>query len=60
MADEPVFHPLQQQRRLGRQQIGCVEGFDCLVLNFLDEFEPGLATAKAAEQRVGERDLHAH
>ena len=52
------FHPLQQQGRFGWQQIGGVDGFGRLVLDLLDEFEPGPAAAEAAEQRVGERDLH--
>ena len=58
MPDQPVFHPLQQQVRLGGRQIGGVDGFGRLVLDLLDEFEPGPAAAEAAEQRVGERDLH--
>jgi hypothetical protein len=49
---------LQQQGRLGRQQVTGVDGIDRLVLDLLDEFEPGLATPEAAQHRVGKRDLH--
>src|ERR1700739_264863 len=58
MADEPVFHPLQQQGRLARQQVAGVDGIDRLVLDLLDEFEPGLAAPETAEHPVGKRDLH--
>jgi hypothetical protein len=41
-----------------RQQVAGVGGIDRLVLDLLDEFEPGLAAPEAGEYRVGKRDLH--
>jgi hypothetical protein len=56
--DEPGFHLLQQQGRLGRQQVGCVERVDGLVLDLLDEVERSPAAVEATENCFGERDRH--
>jgi hypothetical protein len=48
----------REQPWLARQQVAGVDGVDRLVLDLLDEVEPGLAAPEAAEHRVGKRDLH--